>query len=93
MAAVILNSLGVDKETIFNDYLLTNEKPVFFGNQDLPKEIQEILADYFSAKKEYLEASFDYIDKTYGSFNGFLYKCCSLDDVKLRLLKSKYCKI
>ena len=90
VSAVILTALGVDKETILYDYLLTNEKPVFFGNQDLPKEVQEILADYFSAKKEYLNASFEYIEKTYGSFNEFLYKCCSLDDKKISALKSKY---
>lgn len=90
VAAMILTALGVDKETIFKDYLLTNEKPVFFGNQDMPKEVQEILADYFSAKKEYLEASFEYIDKTYGSFNEFLKKVCSLDENKLIKLKEKY---
>ena len=90
VVAMILTTLGVDKETIFKDYLLTNEKPVFFGNQDMPKEVQEILADYFSAKKEYLEASFEYIDKTYGSFNEFLKKVCSLDENKLIKLKEKY---
>ena len=90
VCAMILCALGIDKETIFNDYLLTNQNPVFFGDQDMPKEIQEILADYFSAKKEYLEASFEYIDKTYGSFNEFLKKVCSLDENKLIELKEKY---
>ena len=90
VSAMILNALGVDKETIFEDYLTTNKNPVFFGNQDMPSEIQEILADYFSAKKEYLEASFEYIDQTYGSFGGFLKKVCSLDENKLIKLKEKY---
>lgn len=90
VSAMILCALGIDKETIFNDYLLTNQNPVFFGNEDLPKEIQEILADYFSAKPEYLQASFDYINGAYGSFNEFLYKVCSLDDKKISALKSKY---
>ena len=90
VSAMILCALGVDKETIFEDYLLTNQNPVFFGNHDLPKEAQEILADYFSAKSEYLNASFDYIEETYGSFDEFLYQCCSLDDKKISALKSKY---
>ena len=88
--AMILTALGVDRKTILKDYLLTNESPVFFGNQDLPIEVQEILADYFSAKEEYLNASFEYIDKTYGSFNEFLKKCCSLDDSKIAALRDKY---
>ncbi len=89
-AAMILTALGVDRETVLKDYLLTNEKPVFFGNQDLPTETREILADYFSAKEEYLNASFEYIDKTYSSFNEFLKKCCSLDDSKIAALRDKY---
>lgn len=90
VCAMILCALGVDKETIFNDYLLTNQNPVFFGNQNMPKEIQEILADYFSAKTEYLQASFDYIDKAYGSFDNFLRDCCSLDESKLKQIKERY---
>lgn len=90
VCAMILCALGVDKETIFNDYLLTNQNPVFFGNQNMPKEIQEILADYFSAKTEYLQASFDYIDKAYGLFDNFLRDCCSLDESKLKQIKERY---
>ena len=90
VCAIILCALGIDEETIFNDYLLTNQNPVFFGNQDMPKDIQEILADYFSAKEEYLKASFNYINKAYGSFEKFLYECCSLNANKLKLLKEKY---
>ena len=88
--AVILNALGIDKEIIFKDYLLTNERPVFFGNQDLPKEVQEILADYFSAKPEYLQAAFDYIKEQYDSIEDFLKKCCSLDEAKIAAFRNKY---
>ena len=90
--AIILYALGIDKKTIIEDYLLTNQSPVFFFDEKTPKEIQEILADYFSAKVEYLNAAFDYIDEAYGSFNNFLYQCCSLDDNKLKLLKQKFLK-
>ncbi len=88
--AVILNALGIDKEIIFKDYLLTNERPVFFGNQDLPKEVQEILADYFSAKKEYLQSAFDYIKEQYGRIEEFLKKCCSLDNQKIAAFRNKF---
>lgn len=90
VSAVILSALGIDKETTFADYLKTNERPVFSGNHDLPKEVQEILADYFSAKEEYLKAALDYIDEQYGSIEGFLKKCCSLDDSKIAAFRNKY---
>ena len=90
--AIILCALGIDKKTIIDDYLLTNQSPVFFFDNKTPKEIQDILKDYFSAKVEYLNAAFDYIDETYGSFNNFLFKCCSLNETKLKLLKQKFLK-
>lgn len=90
--ALILSALGVDKRTIFRDYLLTNQNPVFFGNQDLPKEVQEILADYFSAKREYLQSAFDYIKEQYGHIEEFLKKCCSLDETKIAAFRNKFLK-
>lgn len=92
VAAMILSSLKVDRETIINDYLKTNEKPVpvYDPDEEVPSEIKDILNDYFSAKREYLEASFDYIDKTYGSIEGFLFTCCGLNQDSLNQLRIKY---
>ena len=55
-------------------------------------ESREIFLDYFQAKKEYLDASFDEINKIYGSFDKFLLECCLIDNNKLTILKDKYLK-
>ena len=56
VTAVILTALGVDKDTIYQDYLLTNEKPLYYKKMALQMdpESREIFLDYFQAKKEYL---------------------------------------
>ena len=92
VSAVILTALGIDKETIYQDYLLTNEKPLYYKKLalEMDPESREIFLDYFQAKKEYLDAAFDQIDKEYGSFDKFLLECCFIDKNKLNILKDKY---
>ena len=92
VSAVILTALGIDKETIYQDYLLTNEKPLYYKKMALQMdpESREIFLDYFQAKKEYLDAAFDEIDKEYGTFDKFLLECCLIDKNKLNILKDKY---
>ena len=94
LSAVILTALGIDKETIYEDYLLTNEKPLYYKKlaKEMDPESREIFLDYFQAKKEYLDAAFEQIDKEYGSFDNFLLECCSIDENKLSILKDKYLK-
>lgn len=94
VCAVILTMLGIDKETIYKDYLLTNEKPLYYKKLALQMdpESREIFLDYFQAKKEYLDAAFDEINKEYGTFDKFLLECCSVDANKLNILKDKYLK-
>ena len=94
VTAVILTALGIDKETIYQDYLLTNEKPLYYKKLALQMdpESREIFLDYFQAKKEYLDAAFDEINKIYGSFDNFLLETCLIDNNKLAILKDKYLK-
>ena len=94
VTAVILTVLGIDKETIYEDYLLTNEKPLYYKKLalEMDPESREIFLDYFQAKKEYLDASFDEISKIYGTFDNFLLECCSMDKNKINILKDKYLK-
>lgn len=94
LSAVILTALGIDKETIYQDYLLTNEKPLYYKKlaEQMDPESKEIFLDYFQAKKEYLDASFDEINKIYGSFDKFLSECCLMDKNRLDAFKAKYLK-
>ena len=94
VTAVILTALGIDKEIIYQDYLLTNEKPLYYKKMalEMDPESREIFLEYFQAKKEYLDAAFDEINKIYGSFDNFLLETCLIDNNKLAILKDKYLK-
>ena len=94
VTAVILTALGIDKEIIYQDYLLTNEKPLYYKKMalEMDPESREIFLEYFQAKKEYLDAAFDEINKIYGGFDKFLLECCLIDNNKLAILKDKYLK-
>ena len=70
-AAVVLEALGVSRETIMEDYLLTN-RHWDRGNREpegLPREIYEPV---FSAREEYLSASWATLDRDHGGLEGWL---------------------
>ena len=92
---IILSALGIDKETIYQDYLLTNNGLVFSPDFEqfaasLPDEVRIAFIEHFSARAIYLDASYDEINKIYGSMDEFLKQCCSLDADKLSKLRNKY---
>ncbi|MDR2918416.1 MAG: tyrosine-protein phosphatase [Tannerella sp.] len=80
--ALFLFALGVDEETILNDYLLSN------------KYIKEKYAKYtaqhpsleplFSVKPEYLKAGIKKIKDEYGSIDNYLDKVLKVDREKLK---------
>jgi protein-tyrosine phosphatase len=79
-AALLLLALGVSRETVTEDYNLTNlyRRPVphLFG-PETPDEVATIL---LSAQPKYLEAALDEIDSVYGSFNDYLDRALGVDD-------------
>src|SRR5262249_37690937 len=65
LSALLLTLLGVDRETIFADYLATNER-IETAPQDAPDNVQEMLQDETAARRvgvtaDYLQATFDVI--------------------------------
>ena len=55
---------------------------------DFKNKMKEKIKQF--SNKEYLDATFDEIDKVYGSVDKFFKECCSLDDNKLKALRDKY---
>ena len=95
LTAVILYALGFDKETIYRDYLLTNENTLYYKEhvpETLSEEQKKAFLEYFEARREYLDTSFEEINKVFGSMDNFLKENCSLNDEKIIKLKGKYLK-
>jgi protein-tyrosine phosphatase len=85
--AVLLSSLGVDRNTIFEDYLLTNESGNFeafiaarrnshLGLADAHDPLlsmpQEMRNVLFAAEADFLDAAFRCIDSEYGGVDRYL---------------------
>lgn len=86
-AALVLMALGVPRETVFEDYLLTNS---YWdrGNRQRPGMDAETVASIFSAREEYLNAAFDAIEAKCGSVEVYLEEVVGLDDTLLGKLRS-----
>lgn len=84
-AALFLSALGVDKETVFRDYLES-------ARHITRKYADEIaarpwLAPLFTVKREYLEAAFEEIDARHGGMDNYLVKELGVD---VELLRRRY---
>jgi len=78
-AALILGALGVERDVIYEDYLLTNvlaDHNVLidrFGDQIRQfREAGDVVAPLMAADVDYLNAMFDTLDRDHGGFDGYL---------------------
>ena len=97
VVAVILTALGVDKETIIHDYLLTNQTASMPEQyrpfaESMPAEIHKLFNALFYVNQDYLELAFEEMERQFGSVERFLTECCGLDESKMKLLRGKYAK-
>ena len=86
-AALVLMALGVPRETVFEDYLLTN-RYWDRGGREKPGMDAETVASIFSARAEYLDAAFTAIEDRYGTVQAYLEEHVGLDDTALGALRS-----
>jgi len=94
-AAALLSLLGVPRDTIYEDYLRSNENilPAYQkaidgfvaagGDPEIPKAI-------LGVRKEYLEAAFDEMEKKYGSIEKYFAEGLGIDDAQQRALRELY---
>jgi protein-tyrosine phosphatase len=90
--AVILTALGVPKDTVIEDYLLTNELTA----EQIESRIEsaaalmddsELIRPLLEARTEYLEASFTEMRQKYGTFANYLRKGLGVSKADLEALK------
>lgn len=98
VAALLLSALNVDRETILNDYELTND---FVRGQRIGMKIvswfyssdekeEERVATIAGVKREFMEKTLNHIDKKYGSPVDYLTKQVGLSEEDIITLRTKY---
>lgn len=98
VAAIIEYALGLDYDTILEDYLLTNESNKEKANYvyDLisyishDDDLAHTIKNVFLSHKEHLDNAFNYINQEYGSVDNFLLEMCNLTEEKRNKLKQMY---
>jgi protein-tyrosine phosphatase len=92
ITALILTILKFDKETIYNDYLLSNnyrkdlvQKRLRLANTLhflYPKMDLQVLEKLSWVEKRYLDAAFEEINKKYGSADAYIQQVLGISDTK-----------
>ncbi len=94
--AAIQLALGVPRETVIEDYLLTNEAmdferfivPRLHGHYgDVDVETAKALS---GVREEYIGAALDEVDTRYGSFDGYLERALGVDAQRRAALRDRY---
>jgi len=91
--AVILLTLGVEREAITTDYLISNDKHRRYrirrgddSAQAMTPEVTALLSPLFDARTTYLEAAFDEMQRNWGSIERYLTEGLGVtDEVRERL--------
>jgi protein-tyrosine phosphatase len=94
-AAALLTLLGVPKETVMADYMRTNEYtlPQFHHTIDgfvAAGGVRDIPVAIFGVKAEYLEASFDELQKRYGTIEKYFAEGLGIDAVGQKALRDMF---
>ncbi len=88
-AAVFLLALGVPRETVMQDYLLTNTlyRPPAILQSHAPQEALQVL---WSVQENFLNAALDMVDAQYGSVQTYLREVLGLDAAAQAALAQRF---
>lgn len=98
IAALLLSFLGVDRETIIRDYLLTNRHVKFKANMAYigllltrgnPKLAHKI-KHYFMAEPDFIKASLNRLEKDFGSLEEFFRQKLGFSEEEEKEIKNKF---
>lgn len=89
--ALILSALGVDRETVIEDFLLSNQHHKMSADSGpmagVPPEVLEVLG---GVERPYIEAFFAEIDRRYGDVEGYLAAELGVDSAGIQRLRTLY---
>ena len=98
-SALLLATLGVSRESIFEDYLLTNEanalaiektREKYSSNGVSPEMLEVMIFAAGGAVEKYLTRAFQVLEEHYGGVNGYLSDALGLGREEISLLCKKY---
>ncbi|MCD2144828.1 tyrosine-protein phosphatase [Gordonia paraffinivorans] len=94
-AATFLTVLGVSRDEVFEDYLLTNDElipalhPIFAAFEKAGGD-PDVLSALLGVRREYLEGAFDEMVKEFGDIDGYFTKGLGLDASVPEKLRERY---
>jgi len=98
--ALVLLALGVDEETVMEDYMLSNQYLKIdqhlaraiqdFGNQFSSSITPEALRPVYEVRQSYLGAALEEVRNSFGDIDTFLYEAIGLCSEKRQILKNYY---
>ncbi len=96
-AAAFLTLMGVPKETVYEDYLRSNEYILAAYRRPIDEFIAagidpEIPAAILGVKKQYLDAAFDEMEKQYGSIERYFSEGLGIDADQQQAMRVLYLK-
>lgn len=98
-AAVLLTALGVPRETVMADYMLSADLlaeknrialPIMQKTPGLEDVSPAQLEALLTVRRTYLQAAFDQVEKKYGSFDAYLHEGLGMTDAELEALRTRY---
>jgi protein-tyrosine phosphatase len=88
--AVFLTILGVPRQTIVQDYELTNEYLRGDALKSVRQSLSRSMRDRIVAHPASLNAAFEEVAKDYGSFDNYLHQGLGLSDAALATIRSNF---
>ena len=88
-AALILLTLGVPRDVVMHDYLLTNalyQRPPGMGSH----APEEVLAVLWRVQEEFLDAALHMVDNDFGGLQAYLVDVLGVDAVAQKELAGRY---
>ncbi|MCI1648327.1 MAG: tyrosine-protein phosphatase [Bacteroides sp.] len=92
VSALILAALGINEDTIMEDYRLSNDYFNIPSTSEyaysLPPRSQEAITTLFSAKEDFLNAAKEEIEQKYGDVPTYLHKAIGLSKEEIKRLQN-----